>query len=75
MVDAFSGTYIILANVDGWEDQLSGTDFDYPYIPVFFVLDEAGHATGEIIDGGAWGENIPVNMAPPLKEFFQNAGK
>src|SRR5262245_13018151 len=28
MVDAFSGTYIILANLDEWRSQVDGSDFD-----------------------------------------------
>jgi len=74
MVDAYTGAYIIQLNVDSWGDQLAGSDFDYPYIPVFFAIDETGRATGEVIDGGAWSANIPENMAPALKEFFQKAG-
>lgn len=71
MIDAFSGTYIIRLDVDQWEDdqwELAG--FSLEFIPIFFRLDEEGWPTGESIDGGAWGENIPENMAPPLKEFF-----
>jgi hypothetical protein len=39
-------------------------------IPVFFKLDASGKPTGEKIDGGAWGDNAPDNMAPPLAAFF-----
>ena len=39
-------------------------------IPVFYKLDANGKPTGDKIDGGAWGDNIPDNMAPPLKAFF-----
>jgi hypothetical protein len=37
---------------------------------VFFKLDASGKPTGDRIDGGAWGDNVPENMAPPLKAFF-----
>jgi hypothetical protein len=38
-------------------------------IPAFFRLDAEGKPVARI-DGGAWAENIPKNMAPPLKTFF-----
>ena len=72
MVDAFQGTYIIQADVDSWGFPPRGWDFTG--IPVFFALDASGNPTGETIDGGAWGENIPENMAPPLKAFFESIG-
>jgi thiol:disulfide interchange protein len=71
MVDAFSGTYIIQLNLDAWQDKLSGTGFNVLAIPVFFEIDSEGKPTGRTITGGAWGDNIPENMAPPLKSFFQ----
>ncbi len=70
MVDAFTGTYIIQLNLDEWKRELSGAGFAVPGIPMFFELDAEGKPTGRIISGGAWGEDIPENMAPPLKEFF-----
>jgi hypothetical protein len=76
MVEAFTGVYLIRADVDQWSDQnaLIAAGFDFMYIPIFFALNADGTPTGETIDGGAWGENIPANMAPPLREFFQNSG-
>ena len=71
MVAAFDRTYIVKLNLDRWQARLAGTGFDVPAIPAFFELDEAGRPTGRKIDGGAWGEDIPVNMAPPLHAFFQ----
>jgi hypothetical protein len=73
MVDAFTGTYIIEADVDDWGFPPKGWRFDG--IPVFFALGPDGKPTGEKIDGSAWGENIPENMAPPLKDFFQSIQK
>ena len=26
----------------------------------------------EVIDGGAWGEDIPENIAPVMQEFFHS---
>lgn len=70
MVDAFDGTYIILANLDEWRSQLDSSKFEASAIPAFFELDEAGAYAGRMITGAAWGEDIPENMAPPLKAFF-----
>lgn len=70
MVEAFTGTYIIQLNLDEWESKLPDAGFTVPAIPVFFELDDKGKPTGRTISGGAWGEDIPENMAPPLKEFF-----
>lgn len=77
MTDAFQGTYIIRLNVDvwGWGDELSPLGFDVWGIPIWYALDDQGMPTGETIDGNAWGPNTPENMAPPLKEFFQNSGQ
>jgi thiol-disulfide isomerase/thioredoxin len=71
MVDAFRGVYVIRIDVDLWpKSEIAAAGFDVPVIPKFFKLDSEGRPTGDVIDGGAWGENIPENMAPPLKEFF-----
>ena len=70
MQDAFAGTYIIRVDADAWKIELKKAGFDHPAIPVFFTVDSSAHATGAKIDGGAWGEDIPANMAPPLKRFF-----
>lgn len=70
MQDAFAGTYIIRVDADAWTTQLKQAGFDTAAIPVFFAVDATAHPTGARIDGGAWGEDIPANMAPPLKRFF-----
>jgi len=70
MQDAFAGTYIIQVDADAWKAPLKQAGFDHPAIPVFFAVDASAKPTGAKIDGGAWGEDIPVNMAPPLKRFF-----
>ncbi|MDD2920647.1 MAG: hypothetical protein PHQ36_00010 [Anaerolineales bacterium] len=66
---AFAGTYIIRADVDewGWGDN---NKFKFDGIPIYFKLDESGNPSGAVVDGNAWGENIPVNFAPVLDEFF-----
>lgn len=76
MVDAFTGTYIIEMNVDDpWNwDEASLMGYNSDFIPVLFEVGENGFATGRQIDGSAWAENIPENMAPPLKAFFKGEG-
>jgi thiol-disulfide isomerase/thioredoxin len=72
MLDAFKGTYIIRVDVDIWtEFEWEQVGFNLEYIPIFFRLDAEGMPTGDWIDGSAWAENIPENMAPALKLFFQ----
>lgn len=71
MVEAFAGTYVVKVDLDGWQAHLAGTGFEVQAIPVFFELGDDGRPTGRRIDGGAWGEDIPANMAPPLKAFFR----
>jgi len=75
MVDAFQGTYIIRVDIDEWKSQLAKSDFNVLGVPAFFELDENGQPSGRIITGGAWGEDIPENMAPPLKDFFQGTSQ
>lgn len=71
MIDAFSGTAIARLDIDAAKPAaLSALGLSAHAIPVFYKLDAAGKPTGEKIDGGAWGDNIPANMAPPLKAFF-----
>jgi thiol-disulfide isomerase/thioredoxin len=71
MLAAYSGTYIIKLDADewGWGDSALH-DFEFDAIPIYFKLDGQGQQTGEVIDGNAWGENIPENIAPPMNEFF-----
>ena len=75
MMDAFRGTYIIQLDADTWGKKLEGTEFTVKAIPVLFELDNNGKPTGHRIDGSAWGEDIPKNMAPPLKAFFLKSAK
>lgn len=74
MVDAYAGTYIIKLDVDewGWNDG-QVEFFQFKYIPVYFKLDRSGNPTGEMIDGGAWNEDIPENIAPVMDEFFHGS--
>jgi len=73
MMDAYSDTYIIKLDVDewGWKNG-KVKDFRFNAIPVYFKLNEKGKQTGEVIDGGAWREDIPENIAPVMDRFFHN---
>jgi thiol:disulfide interchange protein len=73
MVEAFRGTYIIRLDLDEWKSKLARSGFTVLGVPTFFELDGDGRPSGRILTGAAWGEDIPENMAPPLKEFFQSA--
>lgn len=68
-MNAFEGIYLIRADVDEW-DWGEGQNFSFEAIPVYYKLDKNGQPTGDVIDGGAWNEDIPENFAPVLDEFF-----
>lgn len=71
MLKAYDGTYIIKLDVDEWNWSGDGIEnFKFKAIPVYFKLDGQGNPTGEVIDGGAWNEDIPVNIAPVMDAFF-----
>ena len=71
MLSAYKGTYIIKLDVDEWGwDNGKVQNFNFDAIPVYFKLDEHGAQTGDVIDGGAWGEDIPENIAPVMDKFF-----
>ena len=76
ILNAYAGTYIIRLDVDnwGWGDSRLH-DFQFNGIPVFFKLEADGKQTGEVIDGGAWGEDIPENIAPVMDTFFHGPAK
>ena len=73
MTAAFAGTWVLRVDADEFEAELKLAGIPVSVIPLFVKLDRAGKPTAKKIDGGAWGDNIPENMAPPLKAFF--AGK
>ena len=71
MLKAYAGTYLIKLDVDEWGWDNGGfQDFRFDAIPVYFKINAQGHQTGEVIDGGAWNEDIPENIAPVMDEFF-----
>ena len=73
MIDAFTGTYIVKLDLDYWKEKLSGTGLYVRGIPAFYEIDANGKPTGRMITGAAWGEDIPENIAPPMKEFFNES--
>jgi thiol-disulfide isomerase/thioredoxin len=73
MQAAFKGTYIVQLEVDAWGAKLDGAGLASSVIPVLYALDDKGKPTGRKIDGGAWDDNIPENMAPPLDKFFHGS--
>ena len=71
MVAAFERAYIIELDVDDWQaDDLAALHYNAKAVPIFIAVDKDAKAKGPTIDGGAWGDNIPANMAPPLTKFF-----
>jgi hypothetical protein len=68
ILKAFDGVYLIKLDVDEWSWEPKGFRFDG--IPIFFKIDLQGKSTGEVIDGGAWGEDIAENIAPVMDKFF-----
>lgn len=73
MKAAFKGTYVVQLDIDAWGKQLATAGLSSRSIPVFFALDDQGKPTGRTIDGGAWKEDVPANMAPPLDRFFHGS--
>ena len=70
MLKAFSGVYLIHADVDLWGWNHPGTGLTFKAIPVFYRLDATGKPTGAVVDGGAWGADTPENIAPVMEKFF-----
>jgi thiol:disulfide interchange protein len=68
MKDALKGSYIVMADFDAYG--AAASDMGVMGIPTWLELDDAGVPTGRRIVSDVWGEDIPANMAPPLKAFF-----
>lgn len=75
MQSAFSGAFIIRIDADEWEKELPSIGINVQAVPVFFEVGNDGKVTSYTINGGAWGEDIPENMAPPLAEYFRGNGE
>ncbi len=72
MTEAFRGTYIVKLDLDEWETPLAALGYPVKVVPVFFQVGEGGKPTGRQLDGGAWRDDVPAQMAPPLKKFFNS---
>jgi Thioredoxin len=72
MTDAFRGTYIVTVDLDAWDAQLRQTGYAVQAVPVFFKIGDGGRPAGPKLDGGAWSQDVPAEMAPPLKRFFNS---
>ncbi len=70
MAAAFAGTYVLRIDHDAFTTELAGVGLDVGALPTLVKLDDEGRSTGATIAGGAWGDNVPENMAPPLRAFF-----
>jgi thiol-disulfide isomerase/thioredoxin len=69
IVAALEGTYIVQFSADVWKQSARSNKFFFNAIPVLFTLDEQGLPVDRI-DGSAWSENTPKNMAVALRRFF-----
>jgi hypothetical protein len=71
MLDAFKGIYVVDLDLDDWKAaEITGLGFKAGEVPHFYLIDGEGRSTGRTITSSVWGEDIPANMAPPLKAFF-----
>jgi thioredoxin 1 len=70
MTDALNNVTLIMIDQDkDMEKEMYGDQFGVTGIPAFVKVDKEGNYV-DLIDGGAWEENIPANMAPVLKAFL-----
>ena len=72
-MDAYAGTYIVELDYDEIPDDIS-EEFTYGAIPAWSGFTADGSTNELWVDGGAWGANIPANMAPVLKHYFNYTG-
>jgi hypothetical protein len=70
MRGALRGTYLIMLNLDDWNNHLGGSGFAPTVIPTFYGLRSDGAPNGRKMDGRVWGNDKPDNMARWLGKFF-----
>ncbi|MFK7985540.1 MAG: hypothetical protein AB8I08_05875 [Sandaracinaceae bacterium] len=71
MQQAFSGVYLIGADVDVIDDAALGqVGIHVRGIPAWYGVDGRGSHDERTITGSAWGDDVPSNMAPALGAFF-----
>lgn len=71
MQDAFAGVHLVQLELDAWDPQLRAQKPEIN-LPSLYEIREDG-TLGQHIDGGAWGSDVPENMAPPLGAFVNQA--
>lgn len=73
MQQALRGVDAAVLDVDVWVDALADAGLSPRVVPIFYPIGADGRPTGPSITGGAWKDDIPENMAPPLAAFFERA--
>lgn len=70
MIDALKDVTLIMidADIDAKNENISKR-YQVSAYPNYVIIDSTGKLLKQI-DGGAWDENIPKNMAPVLKDFL-----
>ena len=71
MMEAFRGVHLIQLDNSIWGPQLEALGMKSGSFPRIHELSDNGQASPRVITGEAWGEDIPINMAPPLKTFLR----
>lgn len=72
MQEAFRGVHLVRLSFDAWQVPLRRmlpSPEAAPSVPAFFEVGPNGEL-GRSIDGTAWGEDVPENMAPVLRAYF-----
>lgn len=71
MAEAFRGVYLIQLDDSIWGPHLEALGMKSGSFPRIHELTDNGQASPRVITGEAWGEDIPMNMAPPLQTFLR----
>jgi thiol-disulfide isomerase/thioredoxin len=72
MQEAFTGTYVVKLDADEWKEDFASINITIKAVPTFYLITDNGKASNYTVNGGAWAEDIPKNMAPVLKAYFKN---
>lgn len=71
MIEAYAGTYVLHLDKHEWGGTADQLGIPTHFVPAWYEVDvDSGGPTGRTINGGAWGENVPGNMAQLLRSFF-----
>ena len=70
MIDALKDVTLIMIDADiDAKNEKKTKKYQVSAYPNYVIIDSTGKLLKQI-DGGAWDENIPKNMAPVLKDFL-----